>query len=163
MGVLISTQDIDPHQADTPYTAARYKVREWDRNQAKYVLKHERPEGISKKAWKKLVRKLSPGLTEVPSIVGAKDVDQYGFTQAERSYLANNGWGIETIDAFVELKVTAAEMLKLAQLDIWPVDVQAAYDDGWTMAGILKSWDDTMLEIEHKPEKKEEAVNGNTE
>lgn len=75
----------------------------------------ERPEGMSKKHWKYLRKTHRQNqIVQANQIVTSYDVDDYGFTQDERTLLAQEGFDENDIDYLVEEDFTPKEILECA-------------------------------------------------
>lgn len=101
-----------------------------------------RPQGISKREWKKMRREASR-----PTIVQPDDTDTYGFTQEERTFLAQMGWDQGDIDDAIEHDITPIEMLQLAEADILMTDIEEMITQGWTIGDVLKHFAENYVPV----------------
>lgn len=142
-----------------------YDAREWDSDINGWRLKEEilsmtggkRPPGVSKREWKKLKRTSSVA-TAIAIVPEGIDYDDYGFDQTERTFMAKQGWSQETIDYFFQMDVAPADMLLLAEADLWPIDVEDAMEAGWSVHQIM-TYVKTCVENNIPPDPAKEAAN----
>jgi proteasome lid subunit RPN8/RPN11 len=99
----------------------------------------KRPEGMSKREWKRLKR--SMGNTALPSptpISGLRQIyDEYGLTQAERSILAREGWDEMDLDDAQRSGMEAADIMLLASKGMNMEDLRGLLEEGWTINDAL--------------------------
>lgn len=103
-----------------------------------YVAPSTRPIGMSRKEWKQF-RKSQP-----PAIVAPSDIDDYGFTQEERTYFSQMGWDQGDLDDLLEEDVTPTEMLALAGTQLTCAAILSYLrHQGWTAADIIEAHEQT--------------------
>lgn len=119
-----------------------------------------RPDGMGKKiykTWKKqwrlkqetdvghaIAQQASEG--GPPDTVDEFGLDDYGFSQMERTLLAQQGWDSQDIDELLEMNVTPMEMLVMARHDVSPSEVILWYQQGHTISEIMDTVEGKELE-----------------
>jgi hypothetical protein len=64
-------------------------------------------------------------------------LDDYGFSQDERTLLAQEGWSVTDVDCLLEENVTPSEMIEMAELGLTPQEVTYMLNQHYTPEMIL--------------------------
>lgn len=98
-----------------------------------------RPPGMSRREWKKFRK------TQAPAIINPIEaVDEYGFTQEERSYFARAGWDQSDLDDLSEEDVTPIEMLALVNTGLTVAAILSyVRHQGWSAEDIIEAYEQT--------------------
>lgn len=101
----------------------------------------KRPPGMSKREWKRLRKsrkETAQHVATTSAIINPHDVaDVYGFTQEERTFLAQMGWTEHIIDQLFEEDVTPLQMLRMAESDVDADEVIDMLAEGFTPEDIF--------------------------
>jgi hypothetical protein len=116
----------------------------------------QRPPGISKKDWKALKKKEADQKTEaekdkqpetkevtVQGLSESKseksfDLDEYGFSQVDRTLLSHSGWTLNDIDSLVARGFVARQMMMMCEADYLADDILKFLEAGETVFTIMK-------------------------
>jgi hypothetical protein len=115
----------------------------------------KRPKGMQKslyKTWRKTyeqLQKMADREDDDAPVVLDADVDDYGFNQEDRQILLGSGWDDDDVAEMVEdHDFTPEEVLKLAQADICPRDVDyMIHFQNMTIRGIMAGVEDLNPEL----------------